>query len=909
MGLKSSALVAASAVLAATAASTLVFGSASAAPTPSVLTLSASGGATTAVAINESISKTLTVKNTTANTVSFTLAVSNTAGNAWSLGTTTCTASLLAGRFCTVNAVFAPTVAGAATADLVLNDGSGGIASSPLASTGLQHFTVTPPTGNYGLWAQGSTSPAKTYTVTNNHQSPITLSSIVTTNPDFIRTDGTCTSTVPAKASCTVDIAFAPRSAGLDFSTGQLVVAAATMGTQTVELSGRKVGAILVTPSPVDFAKVAIGASVDKVVTVSSRASFPVSLGGASLTALGNYSIPATTCAATIAATSTCTITVRFAPATGGAKAVRLLVPYNEGAGSVAFSVNVNGIGVTVPGAPTGVRATPGDGAAVVSWTAPSADGGTPITGYKIVARANGVDGPPTIVDAATTSTTITGLTNGTAYTFTVAATNAQGAGVASAPSAATTPVSPGPDCSAFPYAPPNTDFHGCDFSGVDADNSTSSTPIDLTGDDFSGANFSNARLVYLLITDANFSSANLDGANFKGSALGGANFTGANLTGANLAGVDLAGVNLTGADLTGATLTNVSSGGIVGTPAALPTDWMLRTGYLIGPSASLSGAALLLANLDGANLTGANVQYADLQGASLAGTDLTGAGLLGVHSGNISGTPAALPNSWSLVKGYLIGPSAELGNAQLAGADLTGLNFINANLSGADLSGANLSGANLLGVNLDGADLTGANVAGVHSGQITGTPVGLPVGRTLVSGYLVGPGALLQNAGFFGADLSGIDLTGANLTGASFSGANLDGTNLSGATLTGVASGNITGTPAGLPVGWSLVNGYLVGPGASLQNADLSGASLNGLNLSNANLLGASLLGANLSGAHLNGADLSYANLQQADVTGANFTGATLNGIQSGAGFGPPAALPAGWTWDGVNGAFVPPV
>ena len=1059
MGLKPSALVAVSAMLVAAAATALVVGSASAAPTPSVLALTASGGATPAVAINESTTKALTVKNSTTGTVSFTVAVSNTTGSAWSLGTTTCTGSLLAGRSCSVGTVFAPTMAGAATADLVLTDGSGGVASSPLASTGLKHFTLTPPSGDYGLWAQGSTSPAKTYTVTNNHQTAITVSSITTTNPDFIRTGGTCTSTIAAKASCTVNIAFAPRSAGLDFSTGQLAVAVAGMGTQSADLSGRKVVAILVTPSPVDFGKVGIGAQVDKVVTVSNRATFPISLGLPSLSALGNYSIPSTTCTATVAATSTCTITVRLAPTSLGAKATRLLVPYDEGAGTVVAADNVNGIGVTVPGAPTGVHANPGDAAAVVSWTAPGADGGTPITGYKIIARANGVDGPPATVDASTTSTNITGLTNGTPYTFTVTATNAVGAGIASAPSAATTPIKPGPDCSAFPNAPQNTDLHGCDFSGRTVDNTSSSPLVDLSGDNFSGANFSNAHLTLVPMTGANFTGVNLGGANLDRSTLTGANLTGANLTGANLTGIrsgnivgtpaalptgwtlfngyligpgawlqhaelsgaqlaganlantdltganlfgaylpntDLSGANLsgatlllaqldhanltganlsgatlqaaelTGADLTGADLTGIHSGHILidGAPAVLPDGWTLLSGYLVGPGAwlqhaNLAGAPLFGANLSNADLTSANLSNAvlatvSLAGANLTGANLAGANLTGVRSGNIVGTPAALPDGWTLANGYLVGPGAELEDADLSGAQLAGANLTyarlsNANLFGAflhnaDLTGANLGGATLVLANLDGAnlttadltgatlqqadltgsDLTDAVLTGIHSGHIAGTPAVLPGGWTLVKGYLIGVHAGLQNA-----DLSGAQLQGAELGFSDLTGADLSGADLTGADLTGVRSGNIVGIPAAMPTGWTLFNGYLVGYGAQLQNADLTGAQLAGVSLAGADLRGATLVGtflpnANLSGANLSGAtlilanlananlgnaNLTGANLRQADVTGADFTHATLDGIESGLGYGPPAALPIGWTWDYANGAFRPPV
>ena len=59
-----------------------------------------------------------------------------------------------------------------------------------------------------------------------------------------------------------------------------------------------------------------------------------------------------------------------------------------------------------------------------------------------------------------------------------------------------------------------------------------------------------------------------------------------ANLMGANLAGADLAG-----ADLTAVNLAEVQSGGITGTPQALPQDWQLIDGFLFGPSADLTGA------------------------------------------------------------------------------------------------------------------------------------------------------------------------------------------------------------------------------------------------------------------------------------------------------------------------------
>ena len=55
-------------------------------------------------------------------------------------------------------------------------------------------------------------------------------------------------------------------------------------------------------------------------------------------------------------------------------------------------------------------------------------------------------------------------------------------------------------------------------------------------------------------------------------------------------------------------------------------------------------------------------------------------------------------------------------------------------------------------------------------------------------------------------------------------------------------------------------VNGYEIGPGASLAGADLSWANLSWANLEGADLDGADLSVANLEGADLNGADLTEA-------------------------------------------------
>jgi uncharacterized protein (TIGR02145 family) len=94
----------------------------------------------------------------------------------------------------------------------------------------------------------------------------------------------------------------------------------------------------------------------------------------------------------------------------------------------------------TVPGAPTSVVATPGNASASVAFTAtaPTNNGGSAITGYTVTSSPGGIT-----ATNATSPINVTGLINGTAYTFTVVATNAVGNSVASTASTAVTPAAP----------------------------------------------------------------------------------------------------------------------------------------------------------------------------------------------------------------------------------------------------------------------------------------------------------------------------------------------------------------------------------------------------------------------------------------------------------------------------------
>jgi hypothetical protein len=115
-----------------------------------------------------------------------------------------------------------------------------------------------------------------------------------------------------------------------------------------------------------------------------------------------------------------------------------LMLVGTMGCGGEADPPDVPGDTVKQAGAPTGVTVTAGDGQVTVSWTPPADNGGGTITGYTVQVLTNGA--VQKSVKSTAAATTVKELTNGTAYTFAVAAINSLGDGHFSAQSSAVTP-------------------------------------------------------------------------------------------------------------------------------------------------------------------------------------------------------------------------------------------------------------------------------------------------------------------------------------------------------------------------------------------------------------------------------------------------------------------------------------
>jgi len=168
--------------------------------------------------------------------------------------------------------------------------------------------------------------------------------------------------------------------------------------------------------------------------TVEVSWTAPASDGGSAITGYTATSSPGSKTCAWTTGPLACTVT---GLSTGQAYTFTVTATNTIGTGP-ASDASPPVMPVGPPGPPASVAGTRGDGQVGVLWSAPVSNGGSAITGYTVTSSPEGktcaAPAPGTL------GCTVSGLTNGQPYTFTVVASNTYGPGTASSPSAAVTP-------------------------------------------------------------------------------------------------------------------------------------------------------------------------------------------------------------------------------------------------------------------------------------------------------------------------------------------------------------------------------------------------------------------------------------------------------------------------------------
>jgi hypothetical protein len=189
-----------------------------------------------------SAAKTVTLKNDQSTSLTG-IGISYSGPNAGDFSnSTTCTSVLAAGKTCTISVKFAPSVAGAESATLVIADSASDSPQQiPLSGTGVISVIVTPASLTFASQTVGITSAAKTVTVKDNSTTAsLTITGIALSgnDPGDFNATNNCVSPLAPATSCTISVTFDPTAT--ESRTALLTVndLNGTTDHQTVSLSG-----------------------------------------------------------------------------------------------------------------------------------------------------------------------------------------------------------------------------------------------------------------------------------------------------------------------------------------------------------------------------------------------------------------------------------------------------------------------------------------------------------------------------------------------------------------------------------------------------------------------------------------------------------------------------------------------
>lgn len=258
--------------------------------------------------------------------------------------TNNCAAALSPSASCTISVQYAPTVGGAESGSLVVNDNLGQ-QTVTLAGTGLvPGASLSASQVIFGSQLVNSTSSAQTVVLTNTGTGSMTINSVQM--PSYFSDTTNCTGTLAAGTSCSINVVFTPTITGPLSGT---VTVTDSAGTQTFAVQGQGVSpGLSVTPSFVSFGAQAVG-SIGQAQTLKVTNTGTVALTMNLIVASSNF-VETDQCSGTLQPGASCLVSVYFAPSAMGSMTGSLTI--GDVSGLVSTMVATSGVG-TLPGIAT----------------------------------------------------------------------------------------------------------------------------------------------------------------------------------------------------------------------------------------------------------------------------------------------------------------------------------------------------------------------------------------------------------------------------------------------------------------------------------------------------------------------------------------------------------------------------
>jgi hypothetical protein len=281
-----------------------------------------------------------------------------------------CSTSLAASGTCTIVVTYSPSATGTQTDTIEIGYYDG--ANSQQATRAIQGTGAAPallalsdgPTYNFGTKATGSTTD-KTITITNSGGVTATgMSGSGLAAPftfkggGFPGTGGTCTGGTLAggNTTCTIVVTYTPSTTGAHSDTIDIAYnngASAQTSSRDVAGTGATPANLTISDGPTyDFGALVTAAVAEKTLTITNSGGVTATvMGGSGLAApftfkgVSGYPGTGGTCGTSLGAGLTCTIVVRFSPASDGSYNDTIDIAFNDGAGSQTSSRDVSGVG------------------------------------------------------------------------------------------------------------------------------------------------------------------------------------------------------------------------------------------------------------------------------------------------------------------------------------------------------------------------------------------------------------------------------------------------------------------------------------------------------------------------------------------------------------------------------------
>jgi hypothetical protein len=267
----------------------------------------------------------------------------------------TSSGGLSAGTQCSISISFAPTIVGIETATLAVSDSTSATAQIIALvgqGQGLQKFLSVPDLLSFGAIKVG-TSLTSYLSLTPVGNAAVTLSGINLSgaNAGDFKLSG-CTSGSIATYGCEVVVQFAPSGPGLRTAVMQLTDDASGSTQQVVLTGSGTVAGAPVSPGATTFQATAIGApAATSYLNFANNSTSAVMISAPTVVGAdaGDFAIAGTTCAGSLAAQASCSVTVAFTPTAAGPRYGAVEMAF-AGSGGFPADAPIGGDGISGTG-------------------------------------------------------------------------------------------------------------------------------------------------------------------------------------------------------------------------------------------------------------------------------------------------------------------------------------------------------------------------------------------------------------------------------------------------------------------------------------------------------------------------------------------------------------------------------